>query len=97
MAQQAVPLVIEIHHRCSLPVMDSVERKVMMDTARLPELLRYDDLAAHGLTRYGLDRLIASGEFERIAPGQFLRAGLADGTTAALMAVAAMVSASGEN
>ncbi|MGL5866973.1 MAG: type IV toxin-antitoxin system AbiEi family antitoxin domain-containing protein [Dermatophilaceae bacterium] len=60
-----------------------------MDTATLPELLRYDELSAHGLTRHGLDRLIASGEFERIAPGQFLRAGLADDTTAAWMAVAA--------
>ena len=61
----------------------------MMDTAMLPDLLRYDDLAAEGLTRHGLDRLIESGDFERIAPGLFLRAGLTDDTTAAWMAVAA--------
>jgi len=55
----------------------------------LPDLLGYDGLAAQGLSRHGLDRLIESGEFERIAPGLFLRAGLADDTTAAWMAVAA--------
>lgn len=55
----------------------------------LPDLLRYDDLAAQRLTRYGLDRLVEAGEFERIAPGLFMRAGLADDTTAAWMAVAA--------
>ena len=60
-----------------------------MDTAMLPDLLRYDDLAAQALTRHGLDRLIEAGEFERIAPGLFLRAGLTDDTTAAWMAVAA--------
>ena len=60
-----------------------------MDTAMLPDLMRYDDLAAQGLTRHGLDRLIESGDFERIAPGLFLRAGLTDDTTAAWMAVAA--------
>ena len=60
-----------------------------MDTATLPDLLRYDDLDAQGLTRHGLDRLIAAGEFERIAPGLFVRTGLADDTTAAWMAVAA--------
>jgi len=59
-----------------------------MDTTTLPDLLGYDDLTAQGLTRHGLDRLIESGEFERIAPGLFLRAGLVDDTTAAWMAVA---------
>lgn len=59
-----------------------------MDTATLPDLLRYNDLDARGLTRHGLDRLIAAGEFERIAPGLFLRTGLTDDTTAARMAVA---------
>jgi len=62
---------------------------MMMDTATLPDLLRYDDLDAQGLTRHGLDRLIAAGEFERIAPGLFVRTGLADDTTAAWMAIAA--------
>ncbi|WP_181134837.1 MULTISPECIES: hypothetical protein [unclassified Rathayibacter] len=61
----------------------------MMDATTLPDLLDYDGLAALGLTRHGLDRLIESGEFERIGPGLFLRAGLADDTTAAWIAVAA--------
>ena len=60
-----------------------------MDTATLPDLFRYDDLARQGLTRHGLDRLIAAGEFERISPGLFLRSGLADDTTAAWIAIAA--------
>lgn len=60
-----------------------------MGSTALPDLLRYGDLAQHGLTRHGLGRLINLGEFERVAPGLFLRAGLADDTTAAWMAVAA--------
>lgn len=60
-----------------------------MDIATLPDLLRYGDLEPQGLTRHGLDRLIDSGEFERIAPGLFLRSGLADDTTAAWIAIAA--------
>lgn len=60
-----------------------------MDIATLPDLLSYDELAAQGLTRHGLDRLIESGQFERIAPGLFLRSGLADDTTAAWIAIAA--------
>ncbi|WP_053385376.1 type IV toxin-antitoxin system AbiEi family antitoxin domain-containing protein [Leucobacter celer] len=60
-----------------------------MDIATLPDLLSYNDLGPQGLTRYGLDRLIESGEFERIAPGLFLRSGLADDTTAAWIAIAA--------
>lgn len=55
----------------------------------MPDLLGYDTLADHGLTRHGLDRLLESGEFERIAPGLFLRAGIADDTTAAWIAIAA--------
>lgn len=58
-----------------------------MNTTALPALLRYDDLAGLSLTRHGLNRLIQSGEYERIAPGLFLRTGLADDTTAAWMAV----------
>ena len=61
----------------------------MMDITTLPDLLSYDDLGSQGLTRYSLDRLIESGEFERIAPGLFLRSGLTDDTTAAWIAVAA--------
>jgi hypothetical protein len=60
-----------------------------MTSATLPDLLGYGDLASLGLTRHGLDRLIESGAFERIAPGLFLRVGLADDTTAAWIAVAA--------
>lgn len=60
-----------------------------MDIATLPDLLSYDDLGPQGLTRHGLDRLIESGEFERIAPGLFLRSGFTDDTTAAWIAVAA--------
>ncbi|MDO5646038.1 MAG: hypothetical protein Q4G21_10200 [Dermabacter sp.] len=58
-----------------------------MDTATLPDLLRYEDLAHQGLTRHGLDLLLSSGEFERVSPGLFLRAGLTDDTTAAWMAI----------
>lgn len=60
-----------------------------MDTATLPDLFGYDDLARQGLTRHRLDRLIEAGEFERISPGLFLRSGLADDTTAAWIAIAA--------
>ncbi len=59
-----------------------------MDIATLPDLLSYDVLGSPGLTRHGLDRLIESGEFERIAPGLFLRSRLTDDTTAAWIAVA---------
>lgn len=62
---------------------------MVTDIATLPDLLSYDDLDSQGLTRHGLDRLIESGEFERIAPGLFLRSGLTDDTTAAWIAVAA--------
>ncbi|MFT0846679.1 type IV toxin-antitoxin system AbiEi family antitoxin domain-containing protein [Actinomycetaceae bacterium L2_0104] len=60
----------------------------MMDPATLPDLLSYDDLATQGLTRHGLNRLLESGEFERIAPGLFLRSELTDDTTAAWIAIA---------
>ena len=39
-----------------------------MDAETLPDLLRHNDLAAQGITRYGLVRFIKMGEFERIAP-----------------------------
>ena len=60
-----------------------------METMTLPDLLTYEDFATYGLTRYGFDRLIESGEFERVAPGLFLRSGLTDDTTAAWIAAAA--------
>lgn len=59
-----------------------------MDIATLPNRLSYKDLSSQGLTRHGLDRLIESGEFERVAPGLFLRSGLTDDTTAAWIAIA---------
>lgn len=58
-----------------------------MSPTRLPDLLGYRNLADAGLTRRELDRLVEAGEYERIAPGQFLRAGAADDTTAGWMAV----------
>lgn len=60
-----------------------------MDAALLPDLLGYQNLADVGLTRRQFERLIEAEEYERIAPGQFLRAGVADDTTAAWMAIAA--------
>ncbi len=60
-----------------------------MDAALLPDLLGYKDLADAGLTRRQFERLIKAEEYERIAPGQFLRAGATDDTTAAWMAIAA--------
>lgn len=59
-----------------------------MNTAELPDLLGYEDLPSHGLTRHALDLLLKSGEFERISPGLFLRAELTDDTTAAWIAIA---------
>lgn len=55
----------------------------------LPDLLRYKDLADAGLSRRQFDRLVEAEEYERIAPGQFLRTGATDDTTAAWMAIAA--------
>ncbi|MGO1181642.1 MAG: hypothetical protein ACTHZ5_01985 [Micrococcaceae bacterium] len=43
-----------------------------MDTAPPPDLLRYDGLGSQNLTRYGLERLLETDEFERIAPGSLL-------------------------
>lgn len=60
-----------------------------MDVASLPDLLSYQSLGAVGATRRQLDRLIADEEYERIAPGLFLRARTTDDTTAAWMAISA--------
>ncbi len=67
-------------------ICDRVE--VNMDTALLPAMLGYKDLTDAGLTRRQFDRLIEAEEYERIAPGQFLRTGATDDTTAAWMAIA---------
>lgn len=69
--------------------MDSAARDLREHGLPVPDLVRYDDLASHGLTRHGLDRLLAAEVMERVAPGVFLRAGLADDTTAAWIAIAA--------
>lgn len=53
-----------------------------------PTLVRYHDLDQLGVTRYRFDRMVADGEYERIAPGVFVRDGAADDTTATWMAVA---------
>ncbi len=58
-------------------------------TIALPDLLRYHDLGEWGLSRHRLDRLLQAGDYERIAPGFFVRAHSIDDTTAAWMAVAA--------
>ncbi len=60
-----------------------------MDAALLPDLLGYKDLPTAGLTRRQFELLIDAEEYERIAPGQFLRAGATDDTTAAWLAIAA--------
>lgn len=59
-----------------------------MEITTLPDLLRYEDLASHGLSRHRFDQLLNGGEYERIAPGVFLSAGTTDDTTAAWMAIA---------
>lgn len=59
-----------------------------MNAALLPEMLGYKELTNAGLTRRQFERLIRSGEYERIAPGQFIRTGATDDTTAAWMAIA---------
>lgn len=66
-------------------VYDRVE--VNMDAALLPDMLGYKDLAGAGLTRRQFERFLEAEEYERIAPGQFLRAGATDDTTAAWMAI----------
>jgi predicted transcriptional regulator of viral defense system len=60
----------------------------MMTLDALPPLLTYDDAKSFGISRHRLDQLILLDEFERIAPGVFLRKGVADDTTAAWMAIA---------
>lgn len=59
-----------------------------MDTTSLPEFVRYQDLATHGISRYRFDQMVANGAYERIAPGLFLRSGTTDDTTAVWMAIA---------
>lgn len=59
-----------------------------METEKLPDLLQYQNLGAHGLTRYRFDQMIEDGEYERIAAGLFLRSMVTDDTTAAWTAIA---------
>lgn len=74
---------------CAIPVTDSVEMEDGMDGITLPDLLRYRDLGRLGLTRHRFDRLLKSEEYERIAPGLFLRTGSIDDTKAPWIAIAA--------
>ncbi|WP_235940866.1 type IV toxin-antitoxin system AbiEi family antitoxin domain-containing protein [Paramicrobacterium fandaimingii] len=82
-------LVIKNSNRYAVCVTICGRVGVNMDAALLPDMLGYKDLADAGLTRRQFDRLIDAEEYERIAPGQFLRAGATDDTTAARMAIAA--------
>lgn len=80
-------LVVRNSNRYAVCVTNLVRAEVNMSTALLPDMLGYKDLTNAGLTRRQFDRLIESGEYERIAPGQFLRTGATDETTAAWMAI----------
>jgi hypothetical protein len=82
-------LVIENSDKNAACVTLFVPMEVGMETVLLPDLLGYQNLAEVGLTRSQLMRLSEVGEYERIAPGQFLRTGATDDTTAAWMAIAA--------
>lgn len=59
-----------------------------MATPPTPDLLSYRRAGEAGLTRHQLDRLIAESDYDRVAPGVFLRAGLTDDTTALWVGVA---------
>lgn len=59
-----------------------------MTADMLPDRVVYGDLPCRGVTRHVLERFVAEGSFERIAPGVFLRSGLTDDTTAAWIAAA---------
>lgn len=50
--------------------------------------MRYEYLESNDLTHHHFDQRVESGYYERISPGLFLRAGITDDTTAALMAIA---------
>ena len=54
-----------------------------------PDVIGYADLSRLGVSRYMLDKAVASGEYERITPGVFCRTGAVDGTTATWAAIAA--------
>ena len=60
-----------------------------MAERQLPDFLAYGDLSRHGLSLHGLEQLVAQAEFERVAPGAFIRTGLTADTTAALIAATA--------
>jgi predicted transcriptional regulator of viral defense system len=53
-----------------------------------PALVSYRDLPEKGLTRFGLDKAVDDGVFERIAPGLFARSGATDDTTLAQAVIA---------
>lgn len=59
-----------------------------MPSQTLPDLLTYEGLHHHDLTRHCLEQLLTQGEYERISPGVFLRTELTDDTTASWIAAA---------
>lgn len=69
-------------------VMVFVDLEGVVSMTMLPDLLRYRDFGELALTRHRFDRMLQDGEYERIAPGTFLRAGAVDDTIAAWMAIA---------
>jgi len=67
-------------------VMISAEQ--VQGASRLPLLARYSALPP-GWTRHRLERFVRAGEYERVAPGVFVRTGEIDDTTAAWIGIAA--------
>lgn len=59
-----------------------------MSLSALPDMVQYPDLAAFGLTRHRFDQMVEAEEYERVAPGLFLRGGTVDDTTAGWIAAA---------
>ncbi len=53
-----------------------------------PVLIRLGELEEKGVSRRMLQNLIAAGEYERVAPGAYVRTNAVDDTTASWMAVA---------
>jgi predicted transcriptional regulator of viral defense system len=58
------------------------------DSKSWPDLITYQALAKTDLSRHHLEKLIAAGKYERLAPGVFVHSGVTDDTTAAWMGIA---------
>lgn len=59
------------------------------DAVGLPPVLRYSTLEPSGVSRRQLAALARDGDYERVAPGVFVQAGLLDDTAAAWASIAA--------